>query len=426
MKAKSLFKTNLCKLQGASCKSQATQNRHVTCHLLLATCFLPIAICFLSGALMAQDLNPPLDQWQGRQVFQAKGCAKCHAVYGEGGKIGPDLGERKFYGSYLRLAGIMWNHFPKMYAAMQKAGVSWSEFTDREMSELIAYLLYIRYLGEPGNEYRGKKLLQSKGCIKCHKFGGLGGDVGPDISQIKEYMSPLLLVEALWNHGPQLQEVFEQRKIKRPEFVDNEIVDLAVAIRSYMSPNKVPVEAFSLGDARKGETVVINKGCTSCHSIRGIGGKVGPDFMDLNLDYSLTQIAGQMWNHGPKMWELMKNKGIAVPTFAKGEMADLIAYLYKLKLEDVQGDTAKGREVLDKKQCLSCHSLQGKGLGGSPDLAASARLNAPVEMVTAMWNHAPGMREKIVKEDLQWPEFVDDEMAHLYAYLHSTRYMSPH
>ncbi len=234
-------------------------------------------------------------------------------------------------------------------------------------------------------------------------------------------MSPLLLAEALWNHGPQLMAVFEQHKIKPPEFMDNEIVDLSVAIRSYMSPTKVPAEAFSLGDARRGETVVMNKKCKECHSIRGVGGKIGPDFATLNLDYSLTQIAGQMWNHGPKMWEQMKNKGIAIPTFAKGEMADVIAYLYKLKLEDVQGDTAKGQEVLDKKQCLSCHSLQGKGAGLAPDLAASARLNAAEEMVTAMWNHAPEMRGKMGKKDIQWPKFEDDEMKHLYAYLHSIR-----
>ena len=419
MKAKSLFKTNPRKFQVASSRSQAKRNRYVILHLLLATCV------WLSKA-MAQDSFPQQDQWQGRQVFQAKGCIKCHAVYGEGGKIGPDLGERKFFGSYLRLAGVMWNHFPKMYTTMQKMGVSWYEFSDEEMSELITYLLYIRYLGEPGSEFRGRKLLHTKSCIKCHKFGGVGGDLGPDISQIKEYMSPLLLAEALWNHGPQLMEVFEQKKIKRPEFIDNEIVDLAVAMRSYMLPTKVPVEAFSLGDADRGAKVILNKGCKDCHSIGGVGGNTGPDFMNLNLNYSLTQIAGQMWNHGPKMWEQMKNKGMAIPTFAKGEMADAIAYLYKLKLGEVQGDITKGREILDKKQCLSCHSLQGKGAGVSADLATSGALQEPLKMMTAMWNHAPAMREKIGQKDLQWPKFDDDEMTHLYTYLHSIRQPSQH
>ncbi len=104
---------------------------------------LILIVYFLLGVAMAQDESQVQDQWQGRHVFEAKGCVKCHPVYGEGGKAGPDLGERRFYGSYLRLAGIMWNHFPQMYSAMQKMGVSWCEFTNEEMSQLIAYLLYV-------------------------------------------------------------------------------------------------------------------------------------------------------------------------------------------------------------------------------------------------------------------------------------------
>ena len=31
---------------------------------------------------------------EGRAVFNAKGCSKCHSVYGDGAKEGLDLGER--------------------------------------------------------------------------------------------------------------------------------------------------------------------------------------------------------------------------------------------------------------------------------------------------------------------------------------------
>jgi cytochrome c2 len=234
-------------------------------------------------------------------------------------------------------------------------------------------------------------------------------------------MSPLQLAEGLWNHGPQLMQLFEAKKIKRPEFTGSEMIDLAVAIRSYMSPTNVPVGAFSLGDANKGATLIADKGCHKCHSIRGVGGDIGPDFMELDLNSSVTEIAGRMWNHGPKMWSAMQEKGMAVPTFAKGEMSDVIAYIYGLKLEDVRGDAGKGQALLDKKQCLTCHSLKGKGAGVSPDLAASAGLSTPLEMVTTMWNHAPRMRDKLDERRMPWPKFVGDEMADLYAYLHSIR-----
>lgn len=385
---------------------------------------LGVALAFPIVATMAQVGSTPQNPWKGQEVFQRRGCVKCHAVYSEGERIGPDLGHRKFYGSYLQLAGVLWNHFPRMYEAMQKERISWVELSNQEMSDLIAYLFYIRYLGEPGNEYRGRKLLRTKECMKCHKFSGVGGEVGPDIGRIKEYMSPLLLAEALWNHGPQMTELFDKQKIKRPEFAGNEIIDVAVAVRSYMSPTRVPTEAFSLGDALRGERLIDHKGCKDCHAIRGVGGNVGPDFAKLELDCSVTAIAGRMWNHGPKMWEAMRDKGIAVPTFAKGEMADVIAYIYGLKLTDVQGDATRGREVVETKRCLSCHSLQGQGTGAARDLAASRSLDAPLGMVTAMWNHAPAMQQMIGEKRLQWPKFADGEMAHLYAYLHSIRQKS--
>jgi len=416
MKATSVFKAILSKLRPLSF-DRPQWKVGVACSLLAAG----LVIAFGHFAALAQGRGSQQNPWKGKEVFQAKGCVKCHAVYGEGGKIGPDLGQRQFYGSYLQLAGVMWNHFPRMYAAMQKEGVPWLELSNEEMSELIAYLFYIRYLGEPGNEYRGRKLLETKGCMKCHKFVGVGGNIGPDISKIKEYMSPLLLTEALWNHGPQMMQLFEEKKIKRPEFAGSEIVDLAVAIRSYMSPTKVPVDAFSLGNVPRGETLIANKGCKNCHSIRGVGGNIGPDFVDMDLNCSVTEIAGRMWNHGPKMWEAMKNKGIAVPTFEKGEMADIIASIYGIKLNEVRGDTGKGQQVLNKKQCLSCHSLKGKGAQIAPDFVTSAGPDEALQMVTTMWNHAPGMREKIGEKHLAWPKFDGDEMADLYAYLHSVR-----
>lgn len=373
---------------------------------------------------LAQTQNLlPANPWQGKEIFQKKGCSQCHAIYGEGGTAGPDLGKNKFYGSYLQLAGLMWNHFPQMLAAMQKAGISFPGFNENEMTQLVSYLYFARYLGEPGIEFRGRKLLQDKGCVTCHRFGGVGGDLGPDISKIKEYMSPLLLAEALWNHGPQMMEIFEARKIKRPEFEGDEIVDVAAAIRSYMSPTKVPESAFALGDPQRGKAVFENKNCSMCHAVGGVGGRLGPDFAKVDFNYSVTAIVGRMWNHGPKMWKAIKTKGLTVPTFAQGDMADLIAYLYSLKLEDIQGDPQKGRQVLNEKDCLNCHSLQKEGTSKSvaPDLAIIGVPGSPLRMSTIMWNHAPHMQKQMSEKRLKWTQFAGNEMADLYAYLLSIR-----
>ncbi|MFQ6113701.1 MAG: c-type cytochrome [bacterium] len=382
--------------------------------------YLVLLILALTFSLVYAQISTSSESpWKGREVFRQKGCNHCHTVYGENGKGGTDLGKNKFYGTYLELAALMWNHFPNMSKRIQKTVYQYPVLNEEEMSHLISYLAYIRYLGEPGIEAKGKRLLKSKGCVSCHKFGGVGGDIGPDISAIKDYMSALKLAEAMWNHGPNMIELFREHDIKRPEFKGNEIVDLAVAIRSFMSPSRVLTRDFVFGDPVKGEKLAAEKGCMRCHAVYGIGGNLGPDFAEIDLNYSVTQIAGKMWNHGPQMWEVMKREGIAIPVFNKIEMADVIAYIYGLKLKDPPGDTKEGYKVVHEKACLSCHSLQGRGAGISEDLATLGATDSPLEMITAMWNHAPAMQEILQERKLKWQELSGLDMANLYAYLRS-------
>ncbi|MFQ5543373.1 MAG: c-type cytochrome [Nitrospiria bacterium] len=382
-------------------------------------CLTLVLLVLMFSSVSAQISTSLESPWKGREVFRQKGCNQCHAVYGENGNGGPDLGKQKFYGTYLELAALMWNHFPSMSQKMRQTGYQFTELNSEEMSQLISYLAYFRYLGEPGIEFSGRKLLKSKGCVTCHKFGGVGGDVGPDISAIEDYMAPIKLAEALWNHGPNLLEIFEKHKVKRPEFEDDEIVNLAAGIRSFMSPRRDHPGDFAFGDPVVGYRIAEKKGCMKCHAASADGNNLGPDFTELDLNYSVTQIAGKMWNHGPQMWEVMKRESIAFPVFEKGEIADVIAYIYGLKLKDPPGDTKEGYKILNEKACLTCHSLQGKGARISADLAALGALDSPLAMITAMWNHAPAMHKILQERKMKWQELSGRDMANLYAYLRS-------
>ena len=46
-------------------------------------------------------------------------------------------------------------------------------------------------------------------------------------------------------------------------------------------------------------------------------------------------------------------------------------------------------------------------------------IDSPLDMVTAMWNHAPSMKAEIIVNDRDWPELNGEEMANIYAYLNS-------
>src|SRR5262245_4661768 len=66
------------------------------------------------GPAWAQPSAPPQDPLAGSRVFGARGCVKCHAVNGIGGRIGPDLGRVARARSFYDLATAMWNHLPRM------------------------------------------------------------------------------------------------------------------------------------------------------------------------------------------------------------------------------------------------------------------------------------------------------------------------
>ena len=72
------------------------------------------------------------------------------------------------------------------------------------------------------------------------------------------------------------------------------------------------------------------KGCLSCHSVAGKGGKVGPDFeRSKELDQPVT-IVSNMWNHASAMADKMREKSVTWPVFTEQEMGDIVTYLQTL------------------------------------------------------------------------------------------------
>jgi mono/diheme cytochrome c family protein len=49
----------------------------------------------------------PANPQRGSKIFQEKSCITCHSVHGKGGRIGPDLAERRLPGSIIQLAGVI-------------------------------------------------------------------------------------------------------------------------------------------------------------------------------------------------------------------------------------------------------------------------------------------------------------------------------
>src|SRR5512139_2308523 len=116
------------------------------CILLLGT----FVICSQpSGAEKRGDYLLPGNVKEGWKIFAAKKCNICHAIWGEGGNGGPDLGTLpESYVSQAQLAALMWNHGPEMWGRMSARKILFEKMEDKEMADLFAFLYFIRYMDE--------------------------------------------------------------------------------------------------------------------------------------------------------------------------------------------------------------------------------------------------------------------------------------
>ncbi len=377
---------------------------------------LALAIIVPLGPGSAQPLfSPTQDPLAGSRVFGEKGCVRCHAVNGVGGKAGPDLGRLPRPRSFFDLAAAMWNHLPKMAERMRQLGIPRPRLGPQESADLIAFLYTLNYFDPPGNVQAGRRLFTAKKCIVCHQVGGTGGVVGPNLDFLKQFGSPIVIAAELWNHGPAMAEAMRARRIERPTFQDSELRDLLAYLKS-ASPAQIEEPLYVLpGRADEGRRLFVEKRCVECHSVGGQGGRVGPDLAERELHRSLTQFAAAMWNKAPAMMKEMKARNIAVPQLQAREMADLVAYLYAVRYLAQPGDPNKGRELAADKGCLGCHSVAGAGGTVASDLAKVKGLDSAATVISGLWNHSFVTERRKVA----WAQLSPAEMADLAAFLQS-------
>ncbi len=376
--------------------------------------FLISALILITNISFGQNFKLPNNPLKGRIVFEEKGCIDCHSIGGFGGKIGPDLLKQQYFGSLVGLAAIIWNHIPKMNRRMRKMHKSRPRFTKEEMLNLISFLYYLHYLGQPGSVSNGKNLLKKKGCVSCHSINKRGSKIAPNFRTLDKKLTPLFLVQSMWNHFPRMSKKMKDLQKEYPHLTGKEMVDIEAYIKAASSGsgslNMTP------GNPERGRLVFKKKNCVKCHFVGEKSGKkyAGPELKKVKLNKSVTEIAALMWNHAPAMFNFMKRNRINWPTFKGTEMADLIAYLYFLNFQSPPGNAEEGKEVFKEKGCANCHYSGSKI---APNLLKQVKFSSPIELIQKMWNHGAKMEDKILMFNFQWPNLSEKEMRDLYSYL---------
>ncbi len=365
-----------------------------------------------SGAALTGD---PIN---GRRLFVEGRCVRCHAIWGNGGTLGPDFATVGAGRSLQQLAGMFWNHTPRMIETVRERGLSWPTFTESELADIISYIYYVKLFDEPGDPDFGQRWFAEKGCVECHSVGGVGGSSAAPLDSYAQFIAPLTLAQGLWNHSPAMRRQQLAERGRALTFLGREIADIQAFIRTQSNLRQRNVVFLQPPDPANGARLFAAKQCVQCHGPSGRGTGYGPDLRAATERLRVSEIAGQLWNHSSAMAAAMSARGIAFPEFRGSEMADVIAFLYYLRFNETEGDAASGERLFAEKGCLACHLTDGTPSAG-PDLTQSEVVRTPLGLATAMWDHAPAMYDRIRSTDTEWPRFEGNEMRDVAVYLRS-------
>ncbi len=149
----------------------------------------------------------------------------------------------------------------------------------------------------------------------------------------------------------------------------------------------------AIGSPTKGQALFDSNRCSDCHSYAGHGGSDAPPLDYMRGHLSAREIAGMVgtiWDHLPNMLPHFKKEGVPLPSFTRGQMADLIAYLHggppkgttqttttatatattttgmnMSTTTTAAGGAANGKQLFATKGCGSCHTFAAAGATGT-------------------------------------------------------------
>jgi mono/diheme cytochrome c family protein len=258
--------------------------------------------------ISARYFDRPGDAGRGKQAFAARHCAECHGIGNAIAGGGPPVVKWGSLEDPLRLAEQMWNHGPAMREAFRQRHFTWGELTGQELTDILVYLQNLPETRDLVHNFEipsagsGEQLFREKGCTNCHS-----GSMAMD--RLLRDQSLTDVAAAMWHHQPDM---------KQPPVVlspgDMQQLIGYIWAQQYFTGS---------GNPDRGRRVLVEKNCATCHNDPATGApKLGKGQSDI------TMVAA-LWEHGPKMLDMMASKKIAWPRFTAQEMDDLVAFLNK-------------------------------------------------------------------------------------------------
>jgi cbb3-type cytochrome oxidase cytochrome c subunit len=216
----------------------------------------------------------------------------------------------------------------------------------------------------------GRQLFETKGCRGCHKLNGVGGSIGPDLTEEgTQRRNP----QWLENHFLNPSSVSPNSAMPNFNFTREQARALTFYMLSltteqmgayYASVRLIPSPAY-------GRRLFVEKNCLACHNVGGVGAKNGPDLANVTKRHSLGWLDEQLVN--PTL--VAPGSDMPVYDLDVNSRKALIGYLAQVAPEDAQTILASRPKALSPQDeaieaghqnfirygCVGCHGPELQG-----------------------------------------------------------------
>lgn len=223
---------------------------------------------------------------------------------------------------------------------------------------------------------QGRKLIREKGCVGCHDISEFYETIekGPNLDDIGNKVKQGWLFH--WLKKP--REYLANTGMPTFRFGDEKTLHLVEFLMSLNSKNNPPRPVKALpseaGDPERGEILMRESRCITCHSIYGRGGTIAPELEMVGDKVNEEWMANYLLNvhyYQPEKTMLQFN-------FAEQDALDIASYMmeefsedeYDYPLDDPESISseknisreemiARGRSVFLGYGCRGCHDVTG-------------------------------------------------------------------
>ena len=209
---------------------------------------------------------------------------------------------------------------------------------------------------------RGVQVFETVGCRGCHKLSGVGGIVGPELDSVGARRSP----DWLRNHFLNPAAVSPNSGMP-PQKLSDQDLDAIILFMLSQTGESAPGYYASMKvipSVAQGQHLFEQKGCLSCHSVAGQGGKIGPALDEVGL----RRTPEWMMQHFRDPRSVTPGSLMPKFGFTEAEARSLVDFLTHLKelqvassLPVLLSPVERGREIYVKYGCTGCHGPGGHG-----------------------------------------------------------------